>query len=42
METIEMVEVDEGNLDDQGGYCLRSRPNSTGYMNKELSHKGGV
>lgn len=31
---MEMVELDEENLDDQGCYCLRSKPNSTGYMNK--------
>ena len=29
-----MVELDEGNLEDRGCYCLRSKPNSTGYINK--------
>ncbi|WHY77405.1 hypothetical protein QNH20_25655 [Neobacillus sp. WH10] len=34
METIEMVDLDEGKLDAQGCYCLGSKPNSTGYINK--------
>ena len=34
MEVIEMVEVDSDHLDGQGCYCLRSKPNSTGYKNK--------
>lgn len=40
METIEIVELDEKNLDHQGCYCLRSKPNSTGYINKNDWLKG--
>lgn len=29
-----MVALDEENLNDEGCYCLRSQPNSTGYTNK--------
>lgn len=29
-----MVELEEENLDIEGCYCLRSKPNSTGYINK--------
>jgi hypothetical protein len=34
MDKIEMVELNEENLEDKGCYCLRSKPNSTGYLNK--------
>jgi predicted GNAT family acetyltransferase len=34
LETIELVELDKENLNDKGCYCLRSKPNSTGYINK--------
>ncbi|MFE4896206.1 GNAT family N-acetyltransferase [Peribacillus butanolivorans] len=34
METIEMIELVEGNLEIQGCFCLRSKPSSTGYINK--------
>ncbi|ALC89359.1 GCN5 family acetyltransferase [Bacillus sp. FJAT-18017] len=34
METIEVIEITEENLDDQGCFCLRSKPNSQGYKNK--------
>ncbi|TVX93773.1 GNAT family N-acetyltransferase [Paenibacillus agilis] len=34
MGQIEVVEVFEENLDSGGCYCLRSKPNSTGYINK--------
>lgn len=33
-ETIDLIEFNEGNLDDKGCYCLRSKPNSSGYKNK--------
>lgn len=32
--TIQIIELDEENLYDNGCYCLRSKPNSTGYINK--------
>lgn len=41
MEIIEMVELDEKNLDEKGCYCLRSKPNSTGYINKNNWLMGG-
>lgn len=31
---VELIELDEGNLKDEGCYCLRSKPTSTGYINK--------
>ncbi|OZI12990.1 GNAT family N-acetyltransferase [Bacillaceae bacterium SAS-127] len=34
MEQIELVELDEDNLDGEGCYSLRSKPTSTGYVNK--------
>ncbi|QQZ08742.1 GNAT family N-acetyltransferase [Heyndrickxia vini] len=34
MKTIEFIQINKENLDDQGCYCLRSKPNSTGYTNK--------
>jgi len=34
LETIEIVELDDENIDEKGCYCLRSKPNSTGYINK--------
>lgn len=34
MEKIEIIELHEKNLNDKGCYCLRSKPNSTGYVNK--------
>jgi len=34
LESIEIVELHEENLHDEGCYCLRSKPNSTGYINK--------
>ncbi|MGG2092712.1 GNAT family N-acetyltransferase [Bacillus sp. S13(2024)] len=34
MEQIELVELDEENIDDEGCYCLRSKPSSAGYINK--------
>jgi len=34
LETIEMIELDEENLEDKGCFCLRSKPNSKGYINK--------
>ncbi|MFN7252901.1 MAG: GNAT family N-acetyltransferase [Anaerobacillus sp.] len=34
METIEIVELNEENLEGTGCYCLRSKPKSTGYTNK--------
>ncbi|WP_042341832.1 GNAT family N-acetyltransferase [Bacillus timonensis] len=35
-----MVELNEGNVDEVGCYCLRSKPNSTGYKNKNNWLKG--
>ncbi|WP_369899620.1 hypothetical protein [Bacillus manliponensis] len=45
MESIELVELDEENVHNEGCYCLRSKPTSTGYMNKnkwltERFHEG--
>ena len=40
MGEIEIVELDEGNLDSKGCYCLRSKSNSTGYINKNEWLKG--
>ncbi|CAM4291389.1 GNAT family N-acetyltransferase [Bacillus manliponensis] len=45
MESIELVELDEANVHNEGCYCLRSNPSSTGYMNKskwltERFHEG--
>ena len=34
MKTVEMVSLNEWNLDEKGCYCLRSKPNSTGYTEK--------
>ncbi|MEN2765636.1 GNAT family N-acetyltransferase [Ornithinibacillus xuwenensis] len=34
MGTIEMIPLDEENLESQGCYCLRSRPNEKGYTDK--------
>nr|WP_181884428.1 GNAT family N-acetyltransferase [Neobacillus piezotolerans] len=34
METIELIEVDGANLQDEGCFCLRSKPASAGYQNK--------
>ncbi|MUK87880.1 GNAT family N-acetyltransferase [Ornithinibacillus sp. L9] len=34
MELVELVELEENNLDGKGCYCLRSKPNSSGYINK--------
>ncbi len=34
VETIEMIEVTKGNLESEGCFCLRSKSNSTGYINK--------
>lgn len=34
MNTYEMIELEEGNLGQQGCYCLRSNPHSAGYINK--------
>ncbi|MDQ0225692.1 GNAT family N-acetyltransferase [Metabacillus niabensis] len=34
MRTIEMVQIVEENMAEAGCYCLRSKPNSTGYINK--------
>ncbi|MBO1627499.1 GNAT family N-acetyltransferase [Bacillus arachidis] len=34
MEIFDIVSVDETNLEREGCYCLRSKPNSTGYINK--------
>ncbi|KOS69826.1 GCN5 family acetyltransferase [Lysinibacillus contaminans] len=35
-----MVEIVEGNLDSKGCYCLRSKSNSSGYINKKQWLKG--
>lgn len=35
VQTIEMVELEEGNIEQQGCFCLRSKPNSPGYRNKK-------
>jgi L-amino acid N-acyltransferase YncA len=40
LDTIKIVELNETNLDEQGCYCLRSKPNSTGYLNKNQWLKG--
>lgn len=34
MESISIIKIDEANLKTEGCYCLRSKPNSTGYINK--------
>lgn len=34
LETVEMIDLIEENLESQGCFCLRSKPNSTGYKNK--------
>ena len=34
MGTVEMTSLNQSNLDEQGCYCLRSKPNSTGYILK--------
>ncbi|WP_409276276.1 GNAT family N-acetyltransferase [Neobacillus sp. SCS-31] len=34
LDTIEFVGIDSTNLQDEGCFCLRSKPNSTGYKNK--------
>ncbi|WP_368072777.1 hypothetical protein [Bacillus sp. FJAT-27225] len=35
MEAIEMIGITEDNVDTQGCFCLRSKPNSIGYKNKK-------
>lgn len=35
MKSIELVDLNACNLDEVGCYCLRSKPNSAGYMNKK-------
>lgn len=34
MQSIKMIELNQENLEVQGGYCLRSKSNSSGYKNK--------
>lgn len=34
MQAIQMIELNQQNLEEEGGYCLRSKPLSTGYQNK--------
>ena len=34
LETVETISLSELNLEEQGCYCLRSKPNSTGYIRK--------
>jgi len=34
LEQIELVEINKENINNGGCYCLRSKPTSTGYMNK--------
>ncbi|WP_417897668.1 GNAT family N-acetyltransferase [Bacillus haimaensis] len=34
MQQYELVELNESNIDAEGCYCLRSKPSSTGYINK--------
>lgn len=35
-----MIDLDEENIEDKGCYCLRSKPSSTGYINKNNWLKG--
>jgi len=34
MEQVELLEINQTNLEGEGCYCLRSKPNSKGYTNK--------
>ncbi len=34
MESVKLVRLNEANIDDTGCYCLRSKPNSQGYIHK--------
>ncbi|GGA72399.1 GNAT family N-acetyltransferase [Ornithinibacillus halotolerans] len=39
-QTVELIELTEGNLEEKGCYCLRSKPNSVGYKGKNEWLKG--